>query len=107
MTDTKCEPPDAVDAAGNAVIETLRGRRGFASLIDSIDNEILAEMRGTVGLKAIRAYLEVAPVATPDTVRALVEALEEVERQCVKHNINGIGNIGHAALARAKAEGLA
>ena len=72
----RCEPPEG--AVGNVIIESLRGRRGFASLIDSIDDEILAELKVTVGLKAIRAYLEVAPVTPPAIVSALVEALEAV-----------------------------
>jgi hypothetical protein len=100
MTDTKCEPP-----------EELRGRDGWHWVQWGSDAPECQRWRKTghwygqhMGLPDWR-YL--APAATPATVRALVEALEEVERQCVKHNINGIGNIGHAALARAKAEGLA
>jgi hypothetical protein len=108
MTDARCEPPDAIEAAGNAIIEALRGRRGFTSLLDSIDDDILAALKVTVGLKAVRAYLDAAPVATPATVRALVEALEGALDHLQFHGDMYWKGEDHAraVLARAKAEGL-
>lgn len=101
MTDTKCEPPKPWANEWHWVEKD--GKKSCAYWWQTMENHW--EWFGICPDGAGFRYL--APAATPETVRALVEALEEVERQCVKHNINGIGNIGHAALARAKAEGLA
>lgn len=118
MTDTKCEPPGEWEATCG-VCGSLYG---WNSDDEPPAHGVFCSHCRSNGLSApgVLHFARVpppAPAATPDTVRALVEALEAVERDADEGMIVGEYRAPAvsdetraevcAALARAKAEGLA
>ena len=114
MTDTKCEPPKPWANEWHWVEKD--GKKACAYWWQTMEN--YWEWFGICPDGAGYRYL--APAAAPDTVRALVEALENIadhpESGTVLTDYDATGKqrvwptveeIARAALARAKAEGLA
>ena len=49
---------ELIENVGEAVVYDLSDRRGFRHLIDDLDAEVLADIRGTVGAAALAVIVE-------------------------------------------------
>lgn len=113
MTATKCEPPEG--STDGAPAETVLAELVRCYLHWEPDARVLGNVRSADAVRAIREMWEKAnaPAATPDTVRSLVEALEPFANATILPTGAVVGldrgwfDAARAALARAKAEGLA